>query len=460
MRKNIKILLVDDETEFLKIARLTLLSEGYSNVTTLADSRDIEESVKSVSPDIIFLDLTMPYKDGEECLQFCSQNYPEIQVIILTGLIEIKSAIRCMKNGAIDYLLKPIKTDELLLALLKASQNLESKTETTVLKERLLTHELSNPEAFKHIITQSKKMKSLFSYSEAICQTNMPILVRGETGTGKELMVKALHNLRDPNKPLISINVSGLDDHMFTDTLFGHTKGSYTGARDERKGLIEQAKGGTLFLDEIGDLKPESQIKLLRLLQEFEYFPIGADAPKKADVWVVAATHVDLGNSSSFRKDLYYRLQTHEVVLPPLSERKEDIELLIEAFTQKAINDIGLKTIPRIPANLRQRIIDYSFPGNIRELQGMIYDIIGSSAINDEISIHSIKRYFPEFESTDLNDESVNNSSIDTSKLEILPTVKEMESSLIREALQRTNNNKSAAAKLLGITRQTISKYQ
>ncbi len=459
MKTDITILLVDDEIEFLKIARLTLLSEGYTNISTLSDSRKMEETVCSVAPNIIFLDLTMPYRHGEECLQYCSQHHPEIPVIILTGLIEISSAIRCMKNGAVDYLLKPIKSDELILALVKVSQNIDLKRETSGLKNCILSPELSNPDAFVHMITKSEKMKNIFAYSEAISRTNMPILVRGETGTGKELMVKALHNLRTPNTPLVSINVSGLDDQMFTDTLFGHVKGSYTGANNQRKGLVEQARGGTLFLDEIGDLKMESQIKLLRLLQEFEYFPIGADSPEKADVWIVAATHVDLSNSDSFRKDLYYRLQTHEIVLPPLRDRSEDIELLIETFILKAVDDIGIQTIPQLPQLLIQKIVEHSFPGNIRELQGMIYDFIGSSAINNQISIHSIQRYFPEFELETVSDMIKSDTIINTSDFAVLPTVKEMESALVKEALHRTDNNKSAAAKLLGITRQTISKY-
>lgn len=454
-----RVLLVDDEAAFLATAKLILKSSSISNVDTLNDSRKLLAHIEKQPPSIIVLDLTMPYIDGKECLKNVQENHPEIPVIILTGIIDIESAVWCMKNGACDYVTKPISDDDFIQTIQKNLDLQRLQHETTLLRESLLTRELKNPDAFTSIITNSSKMHNIFAYAEAISRTRMPVLVIGETGTGKELMVQALHNLRSPESPYISVNVSGLDDQMFSDTLFGHVKGAYTGAISSREGVIEKARGGTLFLDEIGDLKPESQVKLLRLIQENEYFPVGSDSSKKADVWIITATNIAIENSPSFRKDLYYRLKTHRIDLPSLDDRKSDIPLLIAHFARIAADRIGLPASWKLPSSLVKALSELTYEGNIRELQGIIFDVVGCTNSDGSIPESLLAKYVPEESLAPLTNLAVQ-PSLQPQQWSTLPTLKQMEQLLIQEALERTNHNKSAAAALLGVTRQTIAKLK
>ena len=256
---------------------------------------------------------------------------------------------------------------------------------------------LDHPEAFSEIKTTCETMHGLFQYAEAIADSPMPILITGETGTGKELLVNAVHSLGAHKGELVKVNIAGLDDHMFTDTLFGHGKGAFTGAHNTRPGLIERASGGTLFLDEIGDLSPSSQVKLLRLLQDREYYPIGADLPQFTDARIIAATSLtaqDLFRSDTFRKDLYYRLQTHHLHLPPLRERIEDIRVLLPHFLEKASRELG-KKMPTPPKELYTLLCTYHFPGNIRELQSMVYDAVGKH-VSGKLSMSGFASYMDE----------------------------------------------------------------
>lgn len=453
---NKKILVIDDEIAILRTVKLCLGSEGFKNVSTLSNSGELIDILKKDSPDLIILDLTMPSLAGEDCLQIIQDEYPEILVIVLTGVIEINKAIECMKLGARDYLMKPVSDDSLCMTVTKVLKDDELETEAQNLKRFILTNELRFPEVFSHIITVSPIMKSIFAYCEAVSHTTMPILLSGETGTGKELMVEALHKLRSPECPLVSLNVAGLDDQMFSDTLFGHVKGAYTGAQKSRSGLIENASGGILFLDEIGDLKMESQIKLLRLIQEGEYYPVGADRPKKSNVWIIAATHVDLENNSNFRKDLYFRLKFHKIDLPPLRKRVEDIVPLIKHFFNKAVQTVGLKKSPKIPTELFKLSKMYDYPGNVRELKGIIFDLVGCSFHSKRIPIDRICYHF-KIEPPTIDAKQKPSNSIEFNN-ENLPTIKEVERELVNSAMERSANNKSLAAKMLGITRQTLAK--
>ena len=263
------------------------------------------------------------------------QEHPELPVIVLTGANDVETAVRCMKDGAFDYLLKPVDEARLESAVRRAIEIGAMRRENSTLKRYLLTDALEHPEAFAAIVTAAKSMRAIFQYAEAVAPTPLPILVTGETGVGKELIARAIHAPERPPGPFLPVNVAGLDDALFSDALFGHKRGGFTGADRDRPGLVEQAAGGTLFLDEIGDLSPASQVKLLRLLQEGTYYPIGSDVMKRADIRVLVATNRDLRAlqaSGGFRKDLYYRLQAHHLHLPPLRERREDLPLLVAHF--------------------------------------------------------------------------------------------------------------------------------
>lgn len=446
----LSILLVDDEKLSLKTAKMILQASGYTDVVAESDSRKVEELLERKRFHVVALDISMPYVDGRALLGIIRARYPKTIVIMITANQQIESAVACMREGAYDYLVKPITQDRLLAAIRRAIEKSSMIEQVESLKRRILRDELENPEAFSHIVTQNKRMKAIFSYCEAIRDTSFPVLLTGETGTGKELMAKALHNLKHPDKPFVAVNLAGLDDAMFSDTLFGHSEGAFTGAAGRRKGLIETAADGTLFLDEIGDLRMESQVKLLRLVQEGEYFAVGSDIPKRSNAWVVVATNADISNAQRFRQDLYYRLQTHHVNLPPLRERSDDIPSLSHFFIDEACSKMGIEPIDT-PNELTRIMMSYSFPGNIRELKGAVYDLVGSS--NDgSLELDKLRQRF----STDIPSEQ--NSEMDAwiSFGDRLPTLKELETRLMREALSRADGNKTAAAAMIGVTRQTL----
>src|SRR6266545_944649 len=255
------IVLVDDEPEILALTKIMLESEGlHQHIVTMEDSRQVLPFLAREKASVVVLDLMMPYLSGLELLQGIINEFPGIPVIVMTALDEVETAVGCLKTGAFDYLLKPVEPNSLLAAVGKAVKMNSLRDEISSLKNYLLTDRLEHAEAFKEIITCSKKMRALFQYAEVISKHRQPVLLTGETGTGKELMARAIHKLSGVEGEFVAINVAGLDDVMFSDTLFGHKKGAFTGAEQARDGLVTRAAGGTLFLDEIGDLSQSSQV--------------------------------------------------------------------------------------------------------------------------------------------------------------------------------------------------------
>jgi DNA-binding NtrC family response regulator len=330
------------------------------------------------------------------------------------------------------------------------------------LKDYLLTDKLEHPEVFSEIVTCDKSMRAVFQYIEAIAKTILPVLITGETGVGKELIAKAVHGLSARQGEFVPVNVAGVDDPFFSDTLFGHKKGAFTGADRDRRGLIEQASGGTLFLDEIGDLHMESQVKLLRLLEERKYYPVGSDMPKLADVRIVVATNRDiesLKKQDRFRRDLFYRLRTHHVHLPPLRERKGDIPLLAEHFLEKASKTLGKKKVTP-PRELFTLLSTYHFPGNIRELEGMIFDAV-SQHKSGVLSLESFKEKIYSVQKGEQvpvgREPECFPGAAEFIFPEPLPTMKEIERKLIEETLKRAGGNQTIAAQMLGLSRRALN---
>jgi DNA-binding NtrC family response regulator len=302
-------------------------------------------------------------------------------------------------------------------------------------------------------------MRAIFKYIEAIARTPLPVLITGDTGTGKELIAQAIHDVSQREGELVPVNVAGVDDTLFSDTLFGHKKGAFTGADIERRGLIEQAEKGTIFLDEIGDLSIESQVKLLRLLQDRKYYPLGSDIAKLSDARVICATHRDIDtmkDNDAFRQDLYYRLQAHHVHIPPLKERKNDLPLLIDFFIEKASKELGKKK-PTAPKELNTIISNYNFPGNVRELEGIIFDAV-SMHKQGILALDSIKEKIfdknASLKSAPTTIDDFNGKLIFT---ENFPTIAEAEEGMINEALKRADGNQTIAAQLLGISRRALN---
>jgi DNA-binding NtrC family response regulator len=455
------ILVIDDEEAILLSVDTTLQLAGMNNVLTCADSRQAMAIIKQRPPSVILLDLNMPHVDGESILDQITNQDQHIPIIIITGRIDAETAVECMKSGAFDYIVKPVDENRLIASVKKSLQYGELRQENQTLKEQLRESSLQHPEAFSSIITNSPKMLLLFKYVESTANTSEPVLIRGETGTGKELIAKAIHQLSGKTGEFVAINVAGLDDNVFSDTLFGHVKGAYTGADSDRLGLIERAANGTLFLDEIGDLSPSSQIKLLRLLQEKEYMPLGQDTNRRSSARIIASTHVDLWSLQQkelFRQDLHYRLRTHRIILPPLRERKEDLGVLVDNFVQCAAETLKKKK-PKIPQELMPLLEAYNFPGNIRELQAMVFDavaqnnsvILSLGVFREHIS-RAARLQEAKHHTGDRNE------GIPITFADPLPTIKQATRMLVEEAMHRAGNNQSTAASLLGISQQALSK--
>lgn len=457
---NNPILIIDDEKSILNSMEFTLRSNGYSNIVCLQKSQLVMDYVKDNAVECILLDITMPNISGDKILEELNLEYPEIPIIMITGLNDVKMAVSCMKNGAADYLLKPIERNRLLSSVKKIIELRELKRQYSLLKKHMLSDSIENSKAFRHILTQNEQMKSIFKYMEAIGKSNEPVLINGETGTGKELFARAIYNLNNYKGEYVSVNVAGLDDQMFTDTLFGHAKGAYTGAINSRGGLVNQAENGILFLDEIGDLSPSSQVKILRLIQEKEYYQSGVDVLRRANCRIIVATNTDLKKQmedGSFRKDLFYRLSVHHIQIPPLRKRLDDLPVLTDYFISEAAKSMDKKR-PTPPPELFKLLSTYSFPGNVRELRSIIYDAISqheSKVMSLKIISKIINKGIKEAVSSSLvNDKNQNLFH----NYENLPSIKEMEEQLITEALKRSDNNQSIAAKMLGISRQTLNK--
>ena len=455
------VLLVDDEQQFLLSAEMALNANGVTNVLQSYNSLEVMSILSEQEISVILLDITMPHKTGDELLKEIHQEFPNISVIMVTAVNEVETAVECMKNGAIDYLLKPVDETRLVTTLKRAIEFTEVREENLKLKEYLLSDRLDSPDAFSDIITDSENMRSIFQYVEAIGSTSLPVLITGDTGVGKELIARAIHRISGRNGEFVPINVAGVDDNLFSDTLFGHKKGGFTGADRDRKGLIEQASNGTLFLDEIGDLSFESQVKLLRLLQEGKYYPIGSDISKLTNARFVIATNADIDSmqkQGKFRKDLFYRLQAHHINVPILRERKNDIPLLVDHFIAKAAKELGKKQ-PTPPKELAILLRNYPFPGNIRELEGMIYDAISqhkSGILSMDSFKEKIKLSLPDFELVQENEVGFEDDN-QIKFSEPLPTLKWVEKMLIQEALERANGNQSIAAEMLGLTRRALN---
>jgi len=455
------VMMVDDEAQAINSFEMALRSANMNNFIRCHDSRDVMALLSSQEIEVMLLDLRMPHISGEELLPMITADYPEIPVVVVTGSNDVDTAVKCMQNGAFDYILKPVEKSRLIGGVKRAVELRELQRENQLLKAHVLSDKLERPDAFSEIITTSSAMRSIFQYIEAIAGSPRPVLITGETGVGKELVAKAIHRLSNRKGDFVPVNVAGLDDHVFADTLFGHKKGAFTDAREARSGLIERAAGGTLFLDEIGDLSTTSQVKLLRLLQEGEFFPLGSDMAKRSDARIVVATNQDLDalqSSGQFRKDLYYRLCNHRIQIPPLRSRREDLASLAAHFLDKASSALGKKR-PTAPPELVTLLSTYHFPGNVRELESMIFDAV-SSHKSGKLSMELLKAHISKahpFTRTDVEDTvSEKHSLIGFS--DQLPTLKEIEQLLIDEAMKRSNGNQSIAALSLGISRQALNK--
>jgi len=457
------VLVVDDESEIRSSVRTTLLLAGITNVAECQDGDEAAACIRERSYSAVILDLMMPGLSGQTVLSVILEERPETPVIVATGTGDIDTAVQCIRAGAFDYLAKPIDKTRLVTSLRHAIEKWETAREVISLREGMLSGtEPAHPEVFAAIITREPAMQSIFKYVEAVAPTSLPVLITGETGSGKELIARAIHSASRRAGSFIPVNVAGLEDTLFSDTLFGHVKGAYTGADTTREGMVAKAEEGTLFLDEIGDLAAEPQIKLLRLLQEREYYPLGTDLPRPTSARFVFATNLDITKATEegrFRKDLLYRLRSHHIRIPPLRERPSDLPLLLDHFFEKAAKVVG-KNRPAVPRELLALLKVYSFPGNIRELEGMVFDAVVRHQ-SHTLSLDSFRSAIGERQGVSAEEaggacgEEGENLF---SSCQTLPTLREANSLLIKEALRRADGNQATAARQIGLTRTALNR--
>ena len=448
------ILIVDDDALVAQAYSSILDVAGWVNRVVINDPRDVMQFVREHEIGAILLDLKMPHVSGQELLGSITAERPEIPVIILTLEDSVDVAVDCMKIGAFDFMTKPADENRIINSVAHAVRVRALHEEVRVLSRRGHDVELQHPEIFASIVTAGDTMRQLCAYIETIATSPRAVLITGESGTGKELFARAVHDASGRTGQFVPVNVAGLDETVFSDTLFGHRRGAFTGADGNRRGLVEQAAGGTLFLDEIGDMDNGTQLKLLRLLQEEEYYPLGSDTAERSSARVIAATNADLAErqeSGSFRRDLYYRLMGHHVEIPPLRERPGDIPLLIDHFVSESYRTLG-RPAGKTPSGLDRVFLGYDFPGNVRELQAFVFDVV-SRAGSADVSAAS-------FHSHPLLSRHVASGPGGgrISYSGTLPTLEEAERFLIAEALEKSGGNQTAAARMLGVSQSTLSR--
>ncbi len=455
-QSDLPVLLVDDEETILASISNVLAASGIEPLLTCSDSREVLPILDRQEVEVILLDLAMPHLRGEVLLEQVRRDHPEIPVIIVTASDDLEIAVRCMKQGAFDYMVKAVEPSRLVSGVRRAIEMRRLERRYSNLKEHLLSDSVAHPDAFAPIVTVSPRLGAIFRFIESIAPSAETILITGETGTGKELIAEAVHAVSGRRGPLVKVNSAGLDDTVFADTLFGHSRGAFTGADTIRKGLTQQADEGTLFLDEIGDLSPSSQIKLLRLIEAHEYYPLGSDLPRFTTARFLIATNRDLTqqvSSGQFRRDLYYRLQTHEIRLPPLRERKEDLPLLLDHFLEDAARDLKKKRLA-VPRELFTLLDTYDFPGNVRELRSMVYSAV---SVQKEKTL-SLRPFREAMGKMEIEPPIYADDETAASFPARLPSLKEATENLIEEALKRSQGNQAIAASLLGISPQALSK--
>jgi len=439
---------------------MSLLCSGITNIVLCNDPRNVKSLMEKELPSVVILDLFMPFVKGEQLLDEITRDYPGIPVIVITGSMNVTTAVTCMKNGAYDYMVKPVEKSRLTFGVRNAIDHSAMQEQMDVLGQRLMRNtEVNNPEYFTSIITVSERMESVFRYAESVAPSPMPVLILGESGTGKELIAQAIHKASGRKGKFVTVNAAGIEGSLFSDNLFGHRKGAFTGADASRSGLIEQAAGGTLFLDEIGDLDVHSQTSLLRLLQQKEYYQLGSDIPRSSDARIIAATNADLTtkmSSGEFRKDFYYRIRTHLIELPPLRDRREDITVLVKHFINESAATLN-KSITSLPDELFALLSTYDFPGNIRELHAVVFDAVSCHS-GGPLGLDTFKAYLGKQNS---GEQLPFDASPDVFTLSFdgrFPPLKEIEDICIERAFKKTNGNQNMAAILLGISQSTLSR--
>jgi DNA-binding NtrC family response regulator len=435
-----KLLIVDDEKHIREGLQKALSSDGYE-VELASDGEEALEKIEEGDVDLVITDLKMPKLSGDELMKEALERNPYLPVIILTGHGTIENAVEAMRNGAYDYLTKPLNIDKLSLIVKRALENSSLKRQN-----RELLNQLKQKYSFDNIIGKSSAMKSVFETIELVAPSRANVLIYGESGTGKEMIADAIHhNSPRRDKPYIKVHCAAIPETLLESELFGHERGAFTGAIATKRGRFELAHTGTIFLDEVGEISPAMQVKLLRVIQQREFERVGGETPIKVDVRIISATNKNLKEEvekGKFRDDLYYRLDVVSIHVPPLRERKDDIPLMVHKFIEEFSKENN-KQIEGITSGALQALVSYRWPGNVRELRNVIESIVVLTK-NSIITEQDLPSYITS------KDEQA------SLKIPAGVSLAEAEKHLILFTLQNTGGNKTKASEILKIGRKTL----
>lgn len=442
----VKILIIDDEKSILDLLSVVFKKEGYIVETSLS-AKTALELIDKEEFDLILTDIKLPQMSGMKILKYAKEKYPAMPVVMITAYGTIKQAIEALKMGAMDYIVKPFNMEELKIIVAQGLENRRMKQENVLLKK-----DLEEKYGMNNMVGKSKKMLEVYNLIEKIAVTDSTVLISGESGTGKEIAARAIHfHSRRRERPFVSINCGALPENLLESELFGHVKGSFTGAIVNKKGMFETAEKGTLFLDEVGEMSPWTQVKLLRTLQDRKVRRVGGTEEFPIDVRIIGATNQDLKKrieEGKFREDLFYRLNVISLELPPLRNRKEDIPLLVSHFLSKYCDKMG-RDMKRMAPRVMKVFESYSWPGNVRELENAIERII---AIEERETITE----------SSLPEELISPQREQDRSYEVKPgfdlnvTLDDISRNFVQQALRRTNGNLKETATLLGINYRSL----
>jgi DNA-binding NtrC family response regulator len=444
-QKNTPVLVVDDDEGLLLSIKATLISAGLPEPALVSDSRRVTELLRQHRFQLVLLDLMMPLLGGMEVLQQIKEESSETDCVIVSAMDDVTTAVRAMNSGACDYLVKPLNSEKLVALVQNHLERYRLRDELARLGRKKVFENLKNPEAFGRMIAEDESMALVFHQVEAVAGTDYSVVINGESGTGKEMMARVIHQLsRRAGAPFYAVNMASFSKTLFEDEFFGHAKGAYTDAGGERRGFFEAANGGTLFLDEITELDPSLQAKLLRVIEEREFYRLGSTEVRNVDVRIIAATNRDIAEEiikGRFRADLFYRINTYNIKIPPLRERKKDILPLARYFL-KLHAGANKKKIKDLKPDLCERLLDYAFPGNVRELENMIAAAVLLEK-GRRLSLDSARTLLP-YEGPERR------------RHVELVTLEELERRHIERVLEATGGNRPRAARILGINVSTI----
>jgi DNA-binding NtrC family response regulator len=443
--KRTPVLVVDDDEGLLLSIKATLVSAGLPEPALVSDSRNALDLMRMHHFQLVLLDLMMPYLNGIKVLEKIKSEYPDSECVIVSASDEVATAVQAMTLGASDYLVKPLNSEKLIALVNRCLEKYNLQDELARFGRQKVFAELKNPEAFAGLVAEDESMALVFHQVEAVAGTDYSVVINGESGTGKEMLARVIHKLSNRSKaPFYAVNMASFSKTIFEDEFFGHAKGAYTDASSERRGFFEAAHGGTLFLDEITELDPSLQAKLLRVIEEREFYRLGSTEIRNVDVRIVAATNRDINEEiikGRFRADLFYRINMYNIKIPPLRERKNDILPLARHFLNLH-SRVNNKKIRDLSSELAERLLQCSFLGNVRELENMIAAAVLLEK-GKTLTLASARNLLPY------------NGPERRKNVELL-TLDELERRHIKRVLEVTGGNRPKAAKILGINVSTV----